>query len=74
MNSLSIRCEERGQERLRLHLWGIIDEIHVDRIHGEALVASIVKALPFHHLRLEMRPAPRLIWDSVAPWAPGTVS
>lgn len=71
-NSLSIRCEEHGQERFRLHLWGIVDEIHVDRVHQrEALVASMVSAVPFHHLRLEMRPAPRLAWESVAPWAPG---
>ena len=74
-NSLSIRCDEQGQERFRLHLWGIIDEIHIDRVHGrEALVASIVNAVPFRRLRLEMRPAPLLTWESVAPWAPGTAS
>ena len=74
-DSLSIRCEEQGQERFRLHLWGIIDEIHVDRVHGrEALVASIARALPFHRLRLEMRPAPLLTWESVAPRAPDTPS
>jgi hypothetical protein len=75
MNSLTIRLSERGEERLRLHLWGLIDGIVVDREHGrEALVATMVRRAGFHELRIEMRPNPRVFWESEPPWAPGVGS
>jgi hypothetical protein len=73
MNSISIRFVEQSEERLRLHLWGSVEEVHVDRHgSGEALVASMVDRVPFHALRLEMKPSPRITWSAVAPWAPGS--
>ena len=72
MNSISITLSESGQERMRLHLWGLIDGLVLDRTHDrEALVATINGDAGFHELRLEMKPSPRVSWSSIAPWAPG---
>ena len=72
MNSLTIRLCEGGEERLRLHLWGLVDRVAVDRLHGqEALVAAMVPGAGFQELRLQMRPSPSVSWASEAPWAPG---
>ena len=66
--SLSIRHAEGDDEHLRLHLWGIVEEVHIERLHDrEALIASMVETVPFHELRLEMKPAPHLAWSSIAP-------
>jgi hypothetical protein len=72
MNSVTVVLDERGDERVRLHLWGIVNEGHVDRHDGhEALVLSFVADVPFDRLRLELKPIVRLVWESVKPWAPG---
>jgi hypothetical protein len=72
MNSMSIRLSEAGEERLRLHLWGVIDGLVLDRVHGhEALVAILTEGSGFQELRLELKPSPRVSWSSEAPWAPG---
>lgn len=71
LNSLSIRLSESGEERLRLHLWGIVDELVIDRIHGrEALVATMNKGAGFDELRLELKPSPRVSWSSKPSWTP----
>ena len=72
MNSMSVTLSESGQERLRLHLWGLIDRLVLDRTHDrEALVAAMNQDAGFHELRLELKPSPRVSWSSTAPWAPG---
>jgi hypothetical protein len=71
MNSISLRMEEKGEERLRLHLWGLVDEVRVTRDRGrEALLVSMIESVPLRELRLELKPVPRLTWEAVAPWAP----
>lgn len=70
-NSLTVRLSDSGQERLRLHLWGLIEGLSLDREHGrEALVVTMVPGSGFHELRIEMKPTPRVSWESEAPWAP----
>jgi hypothetical protein len=64
--SVTVRLSEAGEERLRLHLWGIVDTVELDRSSGhEALVASMIAGVPFRALRLELKPTPRVWWESV---------
>jgi hypothetical protein len=71
MNSISIRLSEGGDERLRLHLWGLVDGLALDRTHDcEALVATMKEGAGFLALRLELKPSPRFSWSSKFPWAP----
>jgi len=71
-NSVTIRLVEGGAERLRLHLWGLVDRVTVDRLHGqEALVVAMVPGSGFHELRLQLRPGPSVSWASQAPWEHG---
>lgn len=72
MNSLTLRCVEQGEERVLLHLWGVVDTIAVDKSEArETLVVTLLSELPFRALRLDLKPSVRLAWASVAPWAPG---
>ena len=63
LSSLTIRTREAGEQRMCLRLWGLVDVVTVDVVHGhEALVATMVPAAGFQELRLELKPSPNLTW------------
>lgn len=67
-NSVSICLEHDGAQVVSLTLDGMVEEAHIDRVHGEALVLSTISSLPFRQLRLELKPRLLLTWSSIPPW------
>ncbi len=55
MNSLTLRCVEQDEERVLLHLWGVVDTLVVEKSNGrETLVVTLLSDLPFRTLRLDL--------------------